>query len=656
MIGEEYGQDALVDPMGDHKEAQKRFREALDFDKDNRDHAMEDLKMRAGEQWAAADLAERQRDKRVTLTFNRYPQFIKQVTGEIRRNKPSIHCFPGDGAADIKTAHIYEGIIRSIERLSLAPKVYARAADHAATCGIGHFRLDLEYTNDDGFDLEPRIRPIRNPFSVVWDPSTTTDDKSDARHCFVYTEMDADTFKKRFPDAALASTGVSKPMSVQQTPLRTGPAVYTVAEYWCIKEEPTTLVEMIHDQPWMDEYGAMQPPTGERTMLHDPDEQILSEAASMGFRSGRSRPSKRRKITMRLMNDHGWLTDEVEWPGQRIPIFSVLGEEVDLGDVVIRHGMIRYAHDAQRVMNLSRSNELEYIAQTPKVPYLTAIESIKGVENDWAGANRTPKSHLRYRAYDDKGNQLPMPRRQDPLPSNPALLNLSSAMIDELKASIGIYDASLGNRSNETSGVAIQARDAQADTGTYVYIDNLQTQIEACGREIATLIPVCYSAREMIRILGEDDAPAIIQLEQEGVDLGRGKYDVIVKTGPAFETRRQEARQQIVEILRTAPPPFVPALIGRLARLGEWDDADDLADELDAIAIQAGLKPPPPGAMPPPGMLPPGMGPPPGAPMPPPSQGAPQPQPFAPVSPPRVPAPGQRVAPPMAGRAGMMGA
>lgn len=650
MIGEKsaYG-DELADPMADHKEAQTRFREAIDFDKDNRDRAYEDLKMRAGEQWAAADLAERQRDRRVTLTFNRYPQFIKQITGELRRNKPSIHCFPGDGSADVKTAHIYEGLIRSIERLSLAPKVYARAAEHAATCGMGHFRLELEYTEDEGFDLEPRIKPIRNPFSVVWDPSAVTDDKSDARHCFVYTEMDAATFKKRFPDAGLASAGVSKPMSIQQDPLRKGPAVYTVAEYWCVKDEPTTLVEMIQDRPWMDEFGNMQEPSGNTSMLHDPDEQILAEAASMGFRPGRSRPSKRRKIVVRLMNDQGWLTEEVEWPGHRIPIFTVVGEEVDVGDVVIRHGLIRYAHDAQRVLNLTRSNELEYIAQTPKVPYLTAVESIKGFENDWVGANRTPKSHLRYRAYDDQKNQLPIPRRQDPLPSNPALLNLSSAVIDEMKAVIGIYDASLGSRSNETSGVAIQARDAQADTGTYVYIDNLSTQIEACGREIATLIPILYSPRKMIRILGPDDAPAIIQLDQEGVDLSRGKYDVIVKTGPAFESRRQEARNQIVEVLRTAPPPFVPALISRLARLGEWDDAEDLADELDAIAIQAGLKPPPPGAMPPPGMMPPGMAPPmqPGAP----------PQPFAPVSPSGSPAPGQRVAPPMmAGRAGMMGA
>ena len=130
------------DPRQIVKDAQERFTHALDVDRKNRDAALEDLKFRAWEQWDETAL--RERKDRPTLTVNRIPQYINQVTGEIRKNRPGITTMPGDGSADPKTSDVFEGIIRAIERQSNAQAVYSRAAEHAATCGMGHFRLALE--------------------------------------------------------------------------------------------------------------------------------------------------------------------------------------------------------------------------------------------------------------------------------------------------------------------------------------------------------------------------------------------------------------------------------------------------------------------------------------------------------------------------------
>ena len=51
---------------------------------------------------------------------------------------------------------------------------------------------------------------------------------------------------------------------------------------------------------------------------------------------------------------------------------------------------------------------------------------------------------------------------REPPPDIPAALVQESAIAsDEMKATTGIYDAALGARSNEISGVAIRARESQ---------------------------------------------------------------------------------------------------------------------------------------------------------------------------------------------------
>jgi hypothetical protein len=226
-----------------------------------------------------------------------------------------------------------------------------------------------------------------------------------------------------------------------------------------------------------------------------------------------------------------------------------------------------------------------------------------------------------------------------------------------IKDTTGIQDAAIGKRSNETSGIAIQARDAQVDTGTYVYLDNLNSTIESMGNELVSAIPHYYSARKQIMILGKDDAPAIMELD--GIDLNLGKYHVICSRGPSYQSKREKAAEIMMQMSKAAPPWAQPSIFMRVAKLVDMPDADDFIAEIRTIGEMIGQLPPSqPQGMPgmPPGMMPPGMpgappgmppGMPPGAPppnnvIPMPPRGAPQgADPLAglsPVSPPRAPA------------------
>lgn len=639
--------------------ARKRFDNALSYDRKNREQAREDLDFLSGNQWHPQDVNERKIGKRPTLTINRMPQFLKQVANEVRKNRPAITCTAGDGLADARAAEVYEGLIRAIERVSGAGRVYSKAVESSAGCGMGHFRLSLEYEDDASFDMGLRVRSIKNPFSVVWDPNAAMDDKSDAKFCFVYQDLSEEEFKASYPNAAVNPWATPTSGSVSGTGYRAGGKTITVCEYWQVKEEPVRLVELKHDQPWYAAEG-MQMATGEVTTLEDPDDQELLALTQQGFSLVRARQSKRKKVCMYLLGGNEVLEGPVEWPGQRIPIFTVIGDEVELGDETVRGSLLRFAKDAQRLLNYYVSADVEMHALAPKVPFILTLRQVQGLEHLWNTANQSNRPYLAYNDVDDEGEvKAPRPSRESGIGTNPGLMAGAQNAGQYLKDTTGIYDASLGQRSNETSGVAIEARDSQSDTGTFNYVDNLAHTVEAMGREMVNVIPLIYSPGRQIRILGPDDKQAVIDLAQAGIDLSIGKYDVVVKVGPAFETQREEMRAAFVDLAKNAGPLGVLYHI-EIARLYDYHGSDDFAAKLEQAAMAMGLLPPPPGAMPalpPPGMpgqmpqgMPPGM--PPGPPMP----GDPLANviPFPPAG---APAPGPRVGPqpPFPGAAGLAG-
>jgi len=79
-------------------------------DQHNRIDAVEDLKFATvkGAMWDAQVLAERETDGRPSLEVNLFPQFINQVTGDIRHNRPRARIAPGDSTADVQIARIRE--------------------------------------------------------------------------------------------------------------------------------------------------------------------------------------------------------------------------------------------------------------------------------------------------------------------------------------------------------------------------------------------------------------------------------------------------------------------------------------------------------------------------------------------------------------------
>ena len=451
------------------RQARERFERAAEADRENAIEAHDDLKFRVGEQWPEDVKRERESDGRTVLTINRILQFIRQVTGDIRINRPAIRVRPTGKGANRAVAEVLTGLIRHIEQVSQAQTAYTTAADSAAACGIGHFRIVSEYSDDDGFEQDIRIRRILNPFAVAWDPDAEALTREDAKYRFVTARVPLDEFKERWPDARTSDFDSSDYDRDYLGDWWDGEGV-RVAEYWCKKSVVKTL-HMMTDGSVLDDAGLAK---------------ARAEAAEDGAAAPeikRTREVRTHEIVEYMLNGVEVIEGPVKWPGRHIPIVSVCGEEVHIGDGTVRSGVIRYAKDAQRLYNYMRSTAVEAGALQPKAPFIATPNQIKGHETQWREANRR---NVPYLLYNPDGQAPGAPQRQLPAPIAVGFEQEAAIAADDMKATTGIYDASLGQRSNETSGKAIIARQREGDVSTYVYADNLAKAIATPGASWST--------------------------------------------------------------------------------------------------------------------------------------------------------------------------
>lgn len=568
-------------------DALDRFQESQSATDQNRRDAADDIRFgRLADQWPDEIRKQRRLEGRPCLTINRLPAFVRQVVNDARQNKPAIQVVPVDSGADVDTAEVIGGLCRSIERGSNAEIAYDTALEGAVSGGFGFFRVSIDYAFPESFDMEARIERIANPLSVYWDASTTQFDASDWEYGFVTEWMTKSIFEQTYPDKEFVSFEGDYQDQIEQNNF--GEEQIRLAEYFLRTMHKRKIV-LLSDGRVVHEEDLKKPittPLGETMTLVD-------ALAAIGVVPTKDRLADYYKVKRRKVSGAEVLSEE-DWPGSTIPICPVWGDEVIIDGRRHFRSLIRDARDPQMMFNFWRSASTELVALAPRAPFLIAEGQLPdGKERQkWDNANTRSWPYLTYKPVGGT-----MPQRQ-PFPGAPAgAIQEALNAADDMKAIMGIYDASLGARGNETSGRAITARQRESDTGTFHFIDNLSRAVRYCGQILVEIIPSIYSQREAIRILGEDMAAKVVRLAKEGeadqqgvdspqddpnarlYDLTIGKYDVVVKTGPSFATKREEAATQMTELIR-AYPPAAPILGDLLVENLDWPGAAEVSKRM----------------------------------------------------------------------------
>lgn len=550
--------------------ALKRFKLIEDAERDLRKLALEDIKFaKDSEQWPDTIRATRNMvgQERPCLVINRMPQFIRQVTNDERMNRPAIKIDPVDEAT-IDDAKIREGLIRHIQVASNADIAYDTACDNQVTCGFGYIRLITEYCNDTSFDQEIRIKRIKNPLIVYFDPFAIEPDYSDAKYCFIVADMPRSEFESEYSGNKDYSSEVFKSIG-DNGPTWGNDDIIRIAEYFEVSESPKKIY-LLNDSTTTDK---------------EPDENAVG-ADMQPLTVVDKRDTSERKVIWRKITAMEVL-EEKEWPGIYIPIIPVLGEDTDIDGKRVLKGMVRDAKDPQRMYNYMASAETEAIALSPKAPFIIAEGQVEGYEDEWDTANIRSYSRLTYKPTSIDGIQVPMPMRQQAEPPIQAIATALAQADRDIMNTTGIYQAGLGQRSNETSGKAIVARQHEGDISNFHYVDNLSRAIRFVGVQCLDLFPKIYDAPRAIRILHEDGEAEIIKInqmfehngKQVNYDMNNGKFDVVVNVGPSFTTRRQEAAASMVQMIQAAPQ--LMSVIGDImVRNMDWPEAQEAAERI----------------------------------------------------------------------------
>lgn len=532
-------------------EARERYEAGMQADAEDRAQAEADNKFAYADdknlgQWDEAAVKART-GKRPILQWNRIPTSVQQVANDGRENKPSIKITPGDGGVP-ETAEFLQGRIRQIEYDSDADTAKDTARDQQITTGRGFIRVRTEYIPGT-FRQKICIDRIENQFSVVWDPAAHKYDRSDADWCFVVSHISRDQHMRDYGKESVVNRmdfADARELAPKWIGIGSKSELIQIAEYWVKKYKNRTLCLLTSQElpAWKDQLTAGQYDTFKR------NGNIVQER------------QEKCPTVMQYVINGAEILSETEWLGSTIPIVPVWGKEAVVEGQRRTFSLIRNAKDPQKMLNLLVSNLAEKLAQMARTPIMVPVGGIAEQHSaDWV--NDSAAAYRLYVQWDNQGRQLNKPERIDYEPPIQGLLEGIRGCIDAIKASMGIYDAALGAKSNETSGIAIQRRQKESDVSNYHFPDNEARSNKYLGKILVELIPKVDKAGSNAEIRTEDGKTHVVPVgtphkdwktgEVVCHDLSQGQYGVSVSTGPSATSQRQEQYERDATLIQAAP-------------------------------------------------------------------------------------------------------
>lgn len=547
----------------------REFKNASQTFKAQRKREADAIKFFNGDQWDQA--ARDSRDGKVPggnpvparpyLTVNKLRQPVQLIQNQWQNAHLGINVHPLSAESNKETAEIIQGIIRKEDRDSNSDQARGWAFARAIQAGMGTYLIVPEYDeeSDDPLDQKCVVKRLLYQDQVYWDPAAQMPDFSDANYAFLTSWVSTDTLKQLYPKAqiggldseALASLADLNDEIPDWVKFDGNTAAVLVASYWCKKQQRKEVAP-----------GRFK---------------VITELMFYKCCAGK---------------DGGLeVLEESPWNGQYIPLITVLGNELQPSDTKRRWvGIVEPAMDSQRTYNYTFTTAVEIAALEPKAPWVGAAGAFEGHEQKWESSNTRNWAYLEYNQIDVNGQPAPPPSRT---PIDASRLNVSLTLMQQadvaLQASTSTPDPSLGKAQKDESGRKVMALQDQAaaSTSNYLYdMANISMTYEAKVR--LDMIPRLYGDRQgrLIRILdGQDEDQEVIlgapfymdadgrakpvqqatpmstsmqpfsmpQPQTKTYDLTKGKYGVTVSIGKSYQSRYEQGRDQLAELMGADP-------------------------------------------------------------------------------------------------------
>lgn len=517
--------------------AKDRLRDALESASDQRSAMVADIKfLTPGGQWEDSIKSQRNGEGRPCLEIDRITPFINQLVNEQRQNRPQPNVNPVGDGADTDTAEILQGMIRHIMYMSDGDTAVDTAFESMVRCGVGYMRVTTDYCDETSFDQEVKILRIRDPLSVVLDPSCIDPAGSDAEWGAVCSWMTKDEFKRTYPDSKLT-----------QNEETIWDAVSDTAPEWTEVGGDNSGIAVIEyfEKSYVEE------------TLYQYEGLPNQTVKIQGVEPVKTRKVQRPVVKWYKINSIEIL-EETVWPGKYIPIIPVYGNEIYSEGKLTQSGLVRTVKDTARLYNYMKSTLAEAVSLAPKTPFVVPKGAVVNPQR-WQDVNRRPVAYIEYNA-EVNGKPVPPPQ---PISYSPAIDSISVGSMSaeaDIKAITGMFDPIRGISESGQSGVAIRQLQRQGQSVNYHYQDNLSRSLRHLGRVLIDLIAKVYDTPRVVRIVKPDNTEDMVQLRAEFMDKKTGqlkiydpsvgRYDVTVSVGPSYQTKRQESQAILQSLLQ----------------------------------------------------------------------------------------------------------
>lgn len=519
------------------------------------------------------------------LTINKTAQHVLNIENKARQYRMGIKVNPYGYGAENTAAEAMEGLIRHILNTNNAQQnAIMNAIEWQVRTGLGWIELTTDYVNQDSFDKDFVIKPLRDSTKVYPDPDVKELDYSDMRYCFIEDEIPRDIYIGKY----------KKDDDDESDNLEWGDNNRDIKIIRCY------LKKYISDVLYMVPMSIGGFKLVKKSEL--PPEiksEFLKQARELKYR-------KRKIFTPQVwhyvLKDEEILESRLT-PFSYIPMIAFVGIENRTDHLIDRYGIVRPLRDPQTMLNIAMSEIVEQVHLQPKARFLAPFDSIEGFYKFWQEGNISKRVILPYNAHDKQGQALPAPTRLEPPMISEGLAEIVKSCTLFMEGVTGQTDVQMTeSQAIVTNSTMAEAKERVTLTATYHYTDNQARALKLLGTILLESIPKVYNTNRVLecsldygftkkividlslesatdsqgQMLRTTDAETPIR-----VNPAVGKYNAVSDIGVNYETERQKAFDGIYMLIQTCPT-LAPTLIPYLLKASDYPLAQEMAIKLEA--------------------------------------------------------------------------
>jgi hypothetical protein len=265
------------------------------------------------------------------------------------------------------------------------------------------------------------------------------------------------------------------------------------------------------------------------------------------------------------------------------------------------------AQDPQRLRNFMMSYLADIVSTSPRSKPFFYATQIAGheymYEDNGAGSN-----YPYYLLNETTVNGVPLPpgpvgvMPETPLPQ---ALVAAIQMMSEATADVAQSGAPNSIADVNLSGNAIAQISAMLDEQSVTYQEHFKFAIRRDAEIWAGMVPDVHDVPRKVTLTGQDGSREDAYVMQSIVDLETGetkvlndlrtaKFEVFAEIGTAYESQKQQQRQELTQLLQTVDPtnPIYNGLLMKYVALSDGVDSEDLKEYAKKQLILSGFKEP----------------------------------------------------------------